>query len=183
MLTIEERGRLRQTCKAFREVRVQEDYFDAPYVMLLRRNGIQLITKDGEYVIQCIDSLLGDTSFGSVRCMLDQFARIIKDINKVRITKNSVISVECIVYTLNRAAPALYDVTITLDERTGTYGGYNKNTSTFTVDLDTYRITEVGNIKTISFPTRIPESERNDFYNRFFDYIKYPKLILSPSDN
>ena len=180
MLTIEERGVLRQTCKAFRELRVREDYFDVQYVRLLRRNGIQLTTKDGEPIIQCTGWLLNDTSFSTVDCMLDQFARIIKGIHKDKIPRNSIVSVTGIVNILNRGVESL-------DKRKTSacikgYGGYSEYTFRHTIELDRYTTTQEIDFKQISFPKRIPDEDEDKFYAEKIDYITYPELILSPSD-
>jgi len=180
MLTVKERGILRQTCKAFRELRVREDYFDVQYVMLLRRNGIQLTTKDGETIIRCIGWLLHDTKFIYVERMLDQFARIINGMQKDKIPKNSIISVFCRAHMISSDIAALDNTEI--DGCTISFGGYTEFNFRYTIELDTYKITDALDMVKISSPKRIPVTQVERFYAENFNYIKYPELILSPSD-
>ena len=180
MLTVKERGILRQTCKAFRELRIREDYFDVQYVMLLRRNGIQLTTKNGETIIRCIGWLLHDTKFIYVERMLDQFARIINGMQKDKIPKNSIISVFCRAHMISSDIAALDNTEI--DGCTISFGGYTEFNFRYTIELDTYVTTQVIDIKQIRFPRWIPLEDMDNFYGENFDYITYPELILSPSD-
>ena len=180
MLTVKERGILRQTCKAFRELRIREDYFDVQYVMLLRRNGIQLTTKDGESIIRCTGWLLNDTKFTYVERTLDQFARIINGIHKDQIPKNSIVSVYGIAHMIATDIEALDNTEI--DGCIISFGGYTEFTFRYTIELDTYKTTDALDMVKISSPKRIPVTQVERFYAENFNYIKYPELILSPSD-
>ena len=176
MLTIEERGRLRQTCKAFRGVRVQDDLFHAPYTMILRNNGIRLIMRGDERVIKINRWVECDPNYHTMKRILPQFARVIKEINKDTVKEKSVISVNCIcnrlrLDALNSDNDGMY---------TTTYSAYDRRTFKFTVSLNTCMLIEVLSKDLVVLPTPITSDDIEAFYDREFDYIGYPKLILSP---
>ena len=176
MLTIEERGILRQTCKAFREVRVQEDFFHAPYAKILRKNGIRLIMRGDEHIITCNRWIMCDPRFTDMKHILPQLARVIKEIHKDTVTVNSVISIDGICNALR-----IDDLDSDNDgPYTTTYSAYDRHTFKLTVNLNTYRIMEVLSKDLVVLPTPITSDDIEAFYDREFAYIGYPKLILSP---
>ena len=176
MLTIEERGVLRQTCKAFREVRVQEDFFHAPYTKMLSKNGLRLIMRGDELVIKSNGWVECDPLYKAMKNILPQFARVIKAIHKDAVTENSVISVDWICNALRIDAPnsdndGMY---------TATYSAYDRHNYRFNVSLNTCMIMEVLSKDLVVLPTPVTSEDTEDFYVREFAYIGYPKLILSP---
>ena len=184
MLSNKERGMLRRTCKAFRNVRIQTDLFQKAYFEFLKSNNIQLTLFDGKLIIKSPDNRVYDPYVSFMRSNLRYFADTVRGLYIDELTPDSRITIKMVYRNISTHIKAIHETTTTDNERRCSCGGYLLGHTELTVQLITREETSNSPFgRIVRLPNRIPCYDEENIYENTFDYIEYPKLILSSSDN
>jgi len=183
MLSNKERGMLRRTCKAFRNVRIQTDLFQKAYHEFLKTHNIPLTNRNGELVVRCNRMLVQDPLYKTFMRYLIDFTETVRRFYVNELNPYSIFTIDTMNTTYSYIMPSTHAEDYTSEDIPAAYDRYLRTKATITVNLNTLEeklYVPFGKIKPLNPP--IPCDEISVLRERNFNYIGYPKLILSPSD-
>jgi len=183
MLSSKEREMLRQTCKAFRNVMTKTDLFHKAYFKFLKSNNLSLSRMNGELIVKCDMELSQNKRYKFMQNQFVDFVEAVRGIYFDELNPNSILVVRNISKSIHTSIKAVHDDTTSDYERRRSCGGYVLGSKKVTIHLISLEeILETSAQVIVSLPNRIPLFDGEGASDHIFDYIEYPKLILSPSD-
>ena len=139
---------------------------------------------DGKPIIKSSTGWFHDPCFDFIRNHFIDFAVVVRELYINELNPNSIITIKLVYKSIDTSIKAIHDTTTTDEERRYSCGGYvfgHRKMIVNLITLEQKSNSPIGPI--IHLPNRIQLYDGEDIHNHIFDYIEYPELILSPSDN